>query len=276
MKILLIGNEDFLYSLLGNLTGSSFIQENNIHVMVAKFTPKISFRSIRNKLKKFDLDEVIIWIDRYIYRDSHNEILSLLFPPISIDKICDSSNITFLDFVDPEIIGNLPEYDYLIISSYPRKISEEVIRKPRLGTLNIHPSLLPKLRGGYPTYVETYYEYEQSSATLHLMSKMFDAGDIVAQGSEDIDRTSTNAARYYKSSTIAAQLLNDWFRVGCKVKTVPQDSKEASYCNKLLTAKRNVRKMTASDNIVQFTKANFIRHLFPFTYCLQTWLLPKY
>ena len=269
MKILLIGNKDFLLAMLYNLSGTAFIRENDVSVMIAKTKPRLTFKSIKRKLGKVNADEIMIRLDQWLYKDSYRMILSQLFPERDISGLRSLPNVKFLPYIDPSEFTDLPLYDYMIIATYSKKISEEVINTPKLGTLNIHPSRLPELRGGYPTYVEAFQGADRSSATLHVMSRLFDAGDIVAQDSQPVDPGATNSVRYYESSKIAARLLDDWYRSGCKTERTQQDSRQISYCHKTLTAMKNVRKMTSSDNLERFTKANYIKHLFPFTYLVQ-------
>src|SRR5258706_3860978 len=70
----------------------------------------------------------------------------------------------------------------LIFSFYYRHlISERVLDLAPLGSYNMHGSLLPKYRGRAPINWAVLYGETETGATLHVMTKRADAGDIVDQ-----------------------------------------------------------------------------------------------
>ena len=72
--------------------------------------------------------------------------------------------------------------DLLVLHQAPI-LPAEIFSIPRFGTLNIHPSLLPKYRGSNP-YFWLYYNLDMvAGITLHYIDEKVDTGDIVAQGS---------------------------------------------------------------------------------------------
>ncbi len=75
--------------------------------------------------------------------------------------------------------------DVLILHQAPI-LTSEIFSIPRFGTLNIHPSLLPKYRGSNP-YFWLYYNLDMAAGiTLHYIDDNIDTGDIVGQGGYDI------------------------------------------------------------------------------------------
>ena len=52
---------------------------------------------------------------------------------------------------------------------------------PPLGTINLHPSLLPAYRGGHPLFWSVYNGDTQAGATIHFIDARTDAGDILYQ-----------------------------------------------------------------------------------------------
>ena len=70
----------------------------------------------------------------------------------------------------------------LIISAYYRKIfPKELIDIPRLGIVNIHPSLLPFYRGPVPTAWAILNNESEFGITLHKVDAGIDTGDILFQ-----------------------------------------------------------------------------------------------
>lgn len=87
---------------------------------------------------------------------------------------------------DPEIINSIKKeapqgiWDLFIVASYGKIMPKEILALPRKGTLNVHPSLLPKLRGPSPISDAILYE-EETGVTIMLLDEEMDHGPIVAQ-----------------------------------------------------------------------------------------------
>ena len=81
----------------------------------------------------------------------------------------------------PEWISRIREWNpELIFSFYYRNmIKEKILNVPRLGAFNMHGSLLPKYRGRAPVNWAVLNGERETGATLHVMVKRPDAGDIV-------------------------------------------------------------------------------------------------
>jgi len=76
--------------------------------------------------------------------------------------------------------------DLLILHLGP-VIPADIFKIPRLGTINIHPSLLPKYRGSNP-YFWLYYNFDMNAGiTLHFIDDSVDTGNIIGQGSYQIE-----------------------------------------------------------------------------------------
>lgn len=71
--------------------------------------------------------------------------------------------------------------DLLFSIAYQHRLPPEVLRLPRLGGLNWHPSLLPRHRGPDPYFWTLYDGDLETGLTIHLMEETFDSGDIVLQ-----------------------------------------------------------------------------------------------
>jgi len=84
----------------------------------------------------------------------------------------------YLPLVD-QLIELAP--DLIVTSCFEKKIPKEILVIPKIASLNIHPSLLPKYRGPSPIFWQLKEGAEKMGVTLHLMTMEFDAGDIVAQ-----------------------------------------------------------------------------------------------
>lgn len=73
------------------------------------------------------------------------------------------------------------EPDVVVMASFDQILSPEPLSVPRLGWINIHPSLLPWHRGPEPIYWTIVQGDDESGITLHWTVPRIDAGPILEQ-----------------------------------------------------------------------------------------------
>ncbi|MCB9135366.1 MAG: hypothetical protein H6636_08060 [Anaerolineales bacterium] len=71
--------------------------------------------------------------------------------------------------------------DFLVTACFPRLLPAEMLALPRVGCLNLHPSLLPAYRGPEPLFWQFYFGETHTGVTLHWMDEGADTGDLLAQ-----------------------------------------------------------------------------------------------
>ena len=76
--------------------------------------------------------------------------------------------------------------DLLVVHAYPRRLPPDVFRTPRLGGVNIHPSLLPRHRGPAPTHWVLRNKERETGLTAHYIDQGLDTGDIIHQCRVDV------------------------------------------------------------------------------------------
>lgn len=72
--------------------------------------------------------------------------------------------------------------DLMVCDGFPWKLSSAVLRIPRLGVLNVHPSLLPKYRGPIPIHWAIRNGDPDFGVTVYRMDENLDTGPIIVQG----------------------------------------------------------------------------------------------
>ncbi len=77
--------------------------------------------------------------------------------------------------------------DVLVVACFDRLIPEGLYRSLPYGGLNLHPSLLPDMRGPDPLFWTFHAGKEITGATVHRLTGRFDAGPIVAQASLELE-----------------------------------------------------------------------------------------
>lgn len=90
---------------------------------------------------------------------------------------------------DPELLMALEntEWDVFVVAMYAKLIPTSLLALPRRGTLNVHPSLLPKFRGPSPVLSAILADERTTGVTIMQLTERMDAGPIVAQARIEVD-----------------------------------------------------------------------------------------
>ncbi len=99
--------------------------------------------------------------------------------------------------------------DIIITCAYGQIIPNELIETPKYGAINVHASLLPKLRGGAPIHHAIIDGYKKTGITIMYMSSKMDAGDIISQKETIINEKENVGTLHDKLSKIGTELLKE-------------------------------------------------------------------
>lgn len=121
--------------------------------------------------------------------------------------------------------------DLIVTACFPARLPGVVLRTPRAGCLNLHPSLLPAYRGPSPIFWQLRDGASRGGVTVHKLDDALDTGDIVAAQACEIPLGAT-----------AAELTRDFVDAGARLLVAalaraewhtlpgtPQDDARASY-----------------------------------------------
>ena len=130
-----------------------------------------------------------------------------------------------------EPLPNLPEVDVYIVASFGKILPKEVINKPKFKTLNVHPSLLPKLRGPSPIQGAILGE-EQTGVSIMRLNEKMDTGPILAQREVTFDKwpdkySVVEEKLGREGGGLLAEILPKW--VAGEIKEIAQDNTQATY-----------------------------------------------
>jgi methionyl-tRNA formyltransferase len=121
--------------------------------------------------------------------------------------------------------------DFICVACFSLYIPRKVLDIPRLGCLNVHPSLLPANRGPDPLFWTFHEGSRQAGVTIHLMDEGLDTGPIVAQEAIDVPDGIRYAELEVQCAELGGKLLvravHDLFR-GTASLTL-QDEQQSSY-----------------------------------------------
>lgn len=230
----------FAYSLLG----SGILEHLEAHLpkeakvvaivtdVDAKPKKKISVPQLVQKLKTRSprqLSQLVL--SKLIYRSS---------PIFSVPQIAATAAKLGIPVFDQKILKNAPisflrslNADLIIVATFGQKISNQVIEYPKFGVINFHPSYLPHYRGGCPAYSAIKDGQKSSGVTLHRMTQVFDAGEIIAQKEIAIAPEDNTYQFELKTAESGQELLLDAINALLDkgvLDTVRQDSKNSSHC----------------------------------------------
>ncbi len=220
-------------------------------------TPDFSVPILQSLVDNYNVIAVVTQPDKEIGR--HKE---LSFSPIK--KLALNYNIKVIQPVrvrkEYESITALNP-DIIITCAYGQIIPKELLDCPPLGCINVHASLLPKLRGGAPIHRAIMDGLSETGITIMYMDEHMDTGDMIENNSIEITNTMTTGELHDKLSTMGAELL---------IKTLPSiidgTNKRVKQNEEEATLAKLIKR---EDELIDFSKEtkivyNQIRGLNPF------------
>lgn len=194
-------------------------------------TPTFSVPVLEALIQNYKIKAIITQPDKKVGRDQ-------ILTPSPIKKVGIEHNILV---IQPEKIGVMEEEirsldpDLIITCAYGQIIPKVILEIPTIASINVHASLLPKLRGAAPIHYAIMQGYEKTGITIMHMNSKMDEGDIISQEEIPILDTDTAETLHDKLSILGRDLL---------LKTLPsiidktasrtkQDSSNATYCFQL-------------------------------------------
>jgi methionyl-tRNA formyltransferase len=127
--------------------------------------------------------------------------------------------------------------DLLIVAAYSQIIPKKILEIPRLGTIGIHPSLLPKYRGASPIQTAILNGDEKTGVTLYLVDERVDHGPILTKSDVLISKSETYKSLHEKLAELGADVLIETLPdIENKIKNAkPQEESFLSYTKKFTT-----------------------------------------
>lgn len=95
--------------------------------------------------------------------------------------------------------------DIVFVGSWGEKFKKETINVPKIGTINCHPSLLPKYRGPNSYAQVILNDEKKTGVTFHLMDENYDTGAILQQTEVKINPDDTGGSLKTRCCQVAGQ-----------------------------------------------------------------------
>ena len=132
----------------------------------------------------------------------------------------------------PDFAASLREHnaDLALVIAYGRILPKAVLEAPRLGCVNVHASLLPKLRGAAPIQWSIVRGEQETGVCLMQMDEGLDTGPVLACARLAIDPDETAAQLSPRLSALGAQLVREKLAsfVAGELRATPQDEAQAT------------------------------------------------
>lgn len=117
----------------------------------------------------------------------------------------------------PEKIKEATEYekiislkpDLIVTAAFGQILPKPLLDAPKFGCINVHASLLPKLRGGAPIHYSIIQGHEKTGVTIMYMVEKLDAGDMLTQVEVKIEERDHVGTLHDKLSVAGSRLLSE-------------------------------------------------------------------
>lgn len=122
--------------------------------------------------------------------------------------------------------------DVVLVSGWYHLIPKKILDVPPYGVVGLHPSLLPRYRGGAPLSWAIINGERETGISLFYFTDRVDAGDMLGQAAVAIDDADTIATLYDKINVAAVGLVRDLvqrWRDGGSFAGQPQDERAATW-----------------------------------------------
>jgi len=159
---------------------------------------------------------------------------------------------------DPAFLARLRALapDVGVVVAYGHILKPDLLGLPRLGMINLHPSLLPELRGAAPVEWAILNGLRQTGVTIMRMEEGLDSGPILLQIPHDIDREETGGELAEHLSEMGAQALVEVLALYQTngLEPHPQDHARATYAPKLTRDTARIRWTDPAERVARLIR----------------------
>jgi methionyl-tRNA formyltransferase len=146
--------------------------------------------------------------------------------------------------------------DLVVVAAFGQILPGEILERPELGCINVHPSLLPKYRGAAPLNWSLICGEKTTGVTIMMMDAGVDTGDIILQEETPVAEGETCDGLHDRLAGMGANLLLNTIHqieAGTATRT-PQDHQQATYAPRLKKEDGRIDWGKDADEIVNFIR----------------------
>src|SRR3989441_4720652 len=160
---------------------------------------------------------------------------------------------------DPEFVARIRTLapDVGVVVAYGHILASELLALPHHGMINVHPSLLPELRGAAPVEWAILNGLKQTGVTIMQMEAGLDSGPILLQIPHDIDPDLTGGELSEHLSEMGAQALVEALALfeTNGLEPHPQEQARATYAPKLTRETAHIRWADPAERAARLIRA---------------------
>ena len=190
-------------------------------------TPDFSATVLKGLVKDYKIRAIITQPDKKVGREQ-----KIFFPPVKQVGIDNTILVLQPEKImdEYEVLKDM-EPDLIITCAYGQILPKEILRLPRLGCINVHASLLPKLRGGAPIHRAIINGYKKTGVTIMYMDEKMDEGDMISWKETEITDTDTAETLHNRLSVMGRDLLLETLPsiINKTNQRIKQNNNEATY-----------------------------------------------
>lgn len=165
-------------------------------------TPDFAVPILEGLIQKYKVKAVVTQPDRK--KGKHG------FLPTPVKEVALKHNILVYQPEKITEIANeivLQKPDLIITCAYGQILPIQILKAVNIACINVHASLLPKLRGGAPIHRAIMNGFKKTGVTIMDMDVKMDAGDIITQKEIEITEEDTTSTLHDKLSILGRDLL---------------------------------------------------------------------
>lgn len=125
-----------------------------------------------------------------------------------ITKFCEENKLYHIRTKDPNtdpMLANLKP-DLAVIAGFSKRLSENLLRLPRITTINLHAGKLPQYRGGSPLNWQMINDEKFAWCSVIEASERFDEGPVLMEQSIQLNDQKTIADLHHEANLIFREL----------------------------------------------------------------------
>ena len=189
--------------------------------------------------------------------------------PSAVKIIAQANN---LKIVTPESFKNFDfckyKTDLNIVCDYGIIIPKKVLDTPTHGSINIHPSLLPRYRGATPIESALINGDSETGVSIMLMDEKMDHGALLTQEQLPINSSDDYLTLAKKLNELAGKMIVNLIPhfVKGEIVPVPQNDNQATFCYPLTRADGKINWQDSAQKIY-----NQFRGTYPWPGVWTTW-----
>ena len=142
--------------------------------------------------------------------------------------------VSFKDGEAAELLEKLAP-ELIVVVAYGKLIPQRVLDIPKYGCINVHASLLPKLRGAAPIQWSVINGEKETGVTTMQLDAGLDTGDILLVKKTEIEPNETSGELFDRLKVLGAELLIETINaiLDGTLNPIKQDDSQSTYASML-------------------------------------------